>query len=432
MPRRDLLLVNLALVCGLLACVTSYPGLRNAPRQGWWEERGPVVPHDSFPAECDTCHAGDDWQTIRSDFVFDHERETGVALVGAHEQAECLRCHNDRGPVQVFAQRGCQGCHEDVHRGQMGKDCSQCHDEYDWKPNEEVALHSRTRLPLVGAHSAVQCWVCHPGAGVGSFQNVSPECISCHLADFQGTTNPDHVAGAFPTTCEDCHGFSSFRGATAFNHAGITNGCVECHLPNYQSTRDPDHVAQNFPTTCEDCHHSFTTWRGADFTHTGITTGCLDCHLSDYQGARDPNHVAQNFPTNCESCHHSFNTWEGADFSHSGITNGCVNCHLSDYQGSSDPRHSAAGFSQQCETCHTSTSTWQGARYSGHHFPIYSGAHSGFACSQCHLTNTNYDQFSCTHCHAHNQSSMASKHSGVNNYQWLSSRCYACHPNGRG
>ena len=32
-----------------------------------------------------------------------------VALRGAHAQAGCLLCHNDRGPVQQFAARGCGG-----------------------------------------------------------------------------------------------------------------------------------------------------------------------------------------------------------------------------------------------------------------------------------------------------------------------------------
>jgi len=107
-------------------------------------------------------------------------------------------------------------------------------------------------------------------------------------------------------------------------------------------------------------------------------------------------------------------------------------CHLPDYQSSQNPRHSAAGFAQVCEQCHTSTTTWQGARYTGHQFPIYSGAHRNFDCNRCHLTNTNYDVSSCTHCHEHNQASMDRKHQGRSGYSWESSACYHCHPNGRG
>lgn len=512
-----------------VACMTRWSAAVRVPRQGWWEERGPVVPHDGFPADCTLCHQGEDWHTIRDDFEFDHLAETGVPLNGAHAVAECLRCHNDRGPVELFAQRGCAGCHEDVHRGQMGADCTSCHGESSWRPEGQIALHAATRLPLAGAHAALQCWACHEGAEVGNFRNADPQCISCHLEDYQGTTNPDHVASGYATTCQDCHGFVAFDQAAIFDHAGITSNCVECHLPNYQATtdpnhtqeqfptscedchtsfrswrgaafnhlgitgncaechlpdyqgaRDPDHVAQSFPTTCEDCHSSFSTWHGASFSHTGITSNCVachnsdfngaqdpnhvalqfptscedchssfttwqganfshagitascvTCHLSDYQGAQDPNHVAQNFSTDCQNCHSSFTTWNGASFSHVGITTNCRNCHLPDYQSSQDPAHAAAGFSQACETCHNSTTTWQGARYSAHHFPIYSGAHRNFDCTQCHLQNSNYNVFSCTHCHTHSQSSMNSHHSGVNGYQWESNHCYDCHPNGR-
>jgi len=414
-----------------LACMTHWESAVRVPRQGWWEERGPVVPHDGFPADCTLCHVGDDWQTIREDFAFDHLAETGVALNGAHDQAECLRCHNDRGPVALFAQKGCAGCHEDVHRGQMGKDCTTCHQESDWHPEGPIALHAATRLPLAGAHAALQCWACHTGAAVGNFKNTDPQCVSCHLDDYQATTSPNHVAEGYPTTCEDCHGFVAFDQGAIFSHAGITSGCVNCHLDDFQGTTDPDHEAQAFSTSCEECHRNFSSWRGAGFTHPNVTSGCVNCHLPDYQGTTDPDHEAQAFSTSCEDCHRSFTTWSGAGFTHAGITGGCANCHLPDYQASQDPRHSAAGFPQVCEQCHTSTTNWQGARYAGHAFPIYSGAHRGLDCSRCHLANTNYDAFSCTHCHEHNQASMDRKHQGRSGYSWESSACHRCHPNGR-
>ena len=99
----------------VFACVAELRGVQNdTPRQGWWQARGPVVPHDTFPADCSICHAEGDWHSVRDDFTFDHLAQTGVDLVGAHAQAECLRCHNDKGPVAVFDARGCSGCHEDV------------------------------------------------------------------------------------------------------------------------------------------------------------------------------------------------------------------------------------------------------------------------------------------------------------------------------
>ena len=57
-------------------------------RQGavsdWWNERGLVVPHETFPADCTLCHVRGSWTEMRDDFAFDHLAETGVALEGAH------------------------------------------------------------------------------------------------------------------------------------------------------------------------------------------------------------------------------------------------------------------------------------------------------------------------------------------------------------
>ena len=73
-----------ALAAALLALACLQQEHPDAPPQGWWGERGPVVPHDSFPADCSLCHVGDDWTTIREDFTYDHALETGYALTGAH------------------------------------------------------------------------------------------------------------------------------------------------------------------------------------------------------------------------------------------------------------------------------------------------------------------------------------------------------------
>jgi hypothetical protein len=176
-----------------------------APRQGWDRRQGPVVPHDSFPAECSLCHTGNDWNTLRADFRFDHEAETGVPLRGAHADAQCLFCHNDRGPVARFAARGCGGCHEDVHQGQLGAACTSCHDERSWRANGQFELHDRKRFPLVGAHAAVACWRCHEGAQVGNFAGASRNCEVCHADDIGRSVTVNHVAQGLTTNCQRCH-----------------------------------------------------------------------------------------------------------------------------------------------------------------------------------------------------------------------------------
>jgi len=171
----------------------------------WWSGLGPVLPHETFPADCALCHEGTDWQGVRQDFSFDHEKETGVPLNGAHARAACLLCHNDRGPVATFAARGCGGCHEDVHRAQLGADCTRCHQEETWQPVGQIELHARTRFPLIGVHAAVSCRRCHPGAEVGHFVPTDIQCLTCHQSDLARAVNPNHAGLGWVDRCDRCH-----------------------------------------------------------------------------------------------------------------------------------------------------------------------------------------------------------------------------------
>lgn len=186
-----------------IACTLQRPGGLAVHR--WWAGLGPVVPHDSFPAQCSLCHEGDDWNTLHDSFAFDHEAETGVPLTGAHESAACLRCHNDRGAVAVFAAQGCAGCHGDPHQGQLGRGCTDCHGELTWRAEGQVALHDRTRFPLVGVHAMTACDRCHVGFEVGRFVPTDTACLSCHAADLARAVVPDHFALGYTQDCDRCH-----------------------------------------------------------------------------------------------------------------------------------------------------------------------------------------------------------------------------------
>lgn len=429
----------------VLAC--SMNRREDVPVHGWWSERGPVVPHDTFPSDCTLCHVRGSWTELREDFVFDHEAETGVALEGAHRDAECLRCHNDRGPVAVFAARGCAGCHEDVHLARLGQNCEDCHGQDDWRPPEAIARHDRTRFPLVGAHAAAACWRCHPGADVGRFTGADPDCRNCHGADLARATDPDHVAQGWVTDCDRCHIPTTWTGA-GFNHAffpltgrhgqidcaachegdqfaGLPTQCYGCHETEYLSA--PDHLAQSYPTDCERCHGTWT-WQDARFDHGWITQDCVDCHLADYQNADDPDHVALDVPTDCTLCHGT-KQWQGAGFDHGWITQDCVDCHLADYQATTDPDHELLGFPTDCQACH-GTTTWFGADFD-HDFPIDGGDHGNLTCAQCHVVPGDFMTFTCTQCHEHTKRDMDDEHDDVREYVYETMACYACHPDGQ-
>ena len=391
------------------------------PRQGWNPVSGPVVPHDSFPADCSLCHMGTNWHSLRPDFAFDHAARTGVELQGAHAKAACLLCHNDRGPVGQFAHQGCGGCHADPHRGELGRTCADCHDERTWRPKDQVAGHDRSRFPLVGAHAAVACFRCHPGAQVGNFAGASSACEHCHTNEF-ARSSFDHVT------------------------AGFTVDCQRCHRPLAWAPARFDHPA-GFPLTfghsgraCSACH--------TNGSYRGLDTQCSSCHLTQSLGVTEPDHGG--FSTDCASCH-TTRGWRPASFDHpasfaltqrhgglscsachqrgsyAGLATRCDGCHLAAYQRTTNPDHAGFGYPTNCETCHT-TAGWRPANFA-HRFPI-SGPHR-LTCSECHRESGNASVWSCTHCHEHSQAQMASDHREVTNYQWLSAACYQCHPQGR-
>ncbi len=461
---RKTLIVGL-LGLGLIACVFKLESERpDIDPQRWWDGRGPVVPHEAFPSDCQLCHEGNTWESIRDDFEFDHLAETGVALEGAHLQAECLRCHNDRGPVSMFSSQGCAGCHEDVHRNQLGQNCQDCHDALTWKPQGQITLHAQTRFPLIGAHAATACYRCHEGAQVGEFTRTDIECATCHQSDLALALNPDHVAQGWVADCDRCHIPTAWTGA-AFNHntfpltgahssancadchvgevfAGTSSTCVDCHQAEFDATSDPNHLTAGFSTSCQDCHTT-SAWAGAGFTHltfplsgahvaadcsdchtgsvfAGTPSDCVDCHQSEYNATTDPDHASSGFPTSCQDCHGTVG-WDGAAFTHdmfpltgAHLAVTCTDCHLGGIFTNASP---------ECSSCHQ-------ADYDSTTDPNHQAAGFPLACQTCHGTSTwdgavfNHTSFalvgahvaaSCTDCHT----------GGV--YVGLPSDCSDCH-----
>jgi hypothetical protein len=96
---------------------------------------------------CETCHNSRAW-TVWS---FDHGK-TKFALEGAHRKVRCESCHvlpapagRDAAPLNGT----CIACHlrEDVHDGQFGTRCEQCHSVDNWKQFKSrlSSISSRTQ-----------------------------------------------------------------------------------------------------------------------------------------------------------------------------------------------------------------------------------------------------------------------------------------------
>jgi hypothetical protein len=77
-----------------------------------------------FGAQCDRCHTDATWERK----TFNHKKETGYPLEGAHTKVKCLTCHT-RPLFTTKTPTGCGVCHrnDDAHDGALGPRCDRCH-----------------------------------------------------------------------------------------------------------------------------------------------------------------------------------------------------------------------------------------------------------------------------------------------------------------
>jgi hypothetical protein len=353
--------------------------------------------------------------------------KTNFPLVGKHRTVACSECHQ-KG-VMKGTPTNCEACHwirkqDDRYQLQLGIHCQDCHTPYDWeilRPNSWNHEQASGYL-LEGAHKALDCYQCHKE---NIFQKGVSECIDCHQKEYNEASDPNHVAGQFPTDCKACHNMLGWQ-PSRFNHlgfplagthrtlscsechknglfAGTPSECVACHLDQYNDTKSPNHKLAGYPTDCQFCHgNNATTWYGAKIDHN---------QFWPLKGAHRG--------LDCTACHR-----QGSN-----ISSDCITCHLDDYNNTTDPDHREAGFYTDCLICHLEESpSWSQVIFD-HSFPIFSGKHQHLSCSECHQT-TNYYEFTCTDCHTHSKDQMDNKHNEVGGYLYNSQACYSCHPAG--
>ncbi len=384
-----------------------------------------------FPTTCATCHKVDSWFGA----AFNHQAITGFALTGGHAGLACVSCH--AGGKFTGTSANCASCHlkdfnatknpNHVSAG-FPQNCSTCHTTAAWQ-GARFDHNTFTQFPLTGAHVNATCAACHAN---GQFAGTPKTCNSCHLADYQKTTNPNHASAGFPQDCSLCHSTVQWLGAK-FDHSKTRFPLTGAHTP----------------LACATCH------TGGVFT--GLNTSCVSCHQTKYNNTTNPNHIAAKFPTDCQVCH-STGAWTPASFNHSltafaltgkhittpcaschingryaGTPKDCYSCHQAAFQTTTNPNHIAAKFPTDCSQCHT-TSQWPGARFNHDPlFPIYTGKHAGkwSSCSVCHTNPSNFQVFACLNCHEHSRTKMDDKHKNIPNYVYNSASCLSCHPQGR-
>jgi nitrate/TMAO reductase-like tetraheme cytochrome c subunit len=401
--RYTHLIARTLLILGLFLLVPTLPAQKTNVRS----------PHGPLAIPCENCHTASSWRPIRAVLEFDHNK-TAYPLRGQHEKVRCVECHAK--PVFTDVGKNCADCHADIHLRKFGADCAQCHTVTGWQVSINQIKEHQNRFPLFGAHAAVQCDDCHKGAAVGQFQGLSTQCISCHLSDYQKTTNPPHAANTavFNTTCNSCHSFDSWLNAK-FDHSTtgflLTQGhanvpCLSCHVGNnYHLTIAPSDCGNS------GCH--LTTWQTTNnppHPTAGpvfAVSNCANCHTTAGWNSANFNHASTGFPlTNghanvaCTSCHVNNN------YNLQVAPNACgtAGCHLTTWQTTTNPVHSTSGPAfglANCANCHT-TAGWNGASFD-HSITGFAlvGTHFTTPCASCH-TNNNYtlNSADCYGCHA--------------------------------
>jgi len=240
--------------------------------------------YEGLPEDCSGCHAGDDVHLgrngtecgdchgqIRWDNNFDHEAETGYALLGSHADLGCSSCHTQdlETPLPV----DCVGCHDldDPHEGTLDA-CEDCHGQFYW--DEDLRFqHDLTSFALVGLHRVVSCEQCHDTL---VFSPLDHACLNCHADE-------DVHGGAMSDRCDTCHNPAGWD-LWSFDHerdtgfglqgAHETLACADCHPPG--------RPVGSQSRACIACH------RGDDVHRGGFGQDCGRCHtITSFEELQD-------------------------------------------------------------------------------------------------------------------------------------------------
>jgi len=310
--------------------------------------------------DCSGCHAPDHggFAAARATITPALHDRTGFPLSAPHERVPCEGCHPSElpfderhpDPTDPSVRRTattCEGCHEDVHRGQFARrydHCIECHSESGFVPTAFGHDDHRAAFDLAGAHSAVACSSCHvlaEGSAARTFVGTSTLCRDCHEDPHAGQFAAELSRG----DCDQCHVRNADRFTVGtFDHARRTGfdlagahaeaACDACHRETTIDHLGTPVVARKFggtPTACADCHVDVHRGQFSDYAT------CDVCHTSQSRWSRITfDHTTQSaFPLTgahaaapCSSCHVSERHADGIDVvRYEPIPHDCGDCH---------------------------------------------------------------------------------------------------------
>jgi hypothetical protein len=237
--------------------------------------------------DCVRCHSSDNW--LINDINPLHE-QNGFPLEGRHITVSCIECHKSSNTL-TFTRIGteCVDCHRGDYMATnnpnhlssgFSLDCRECHEPFS---TSWVGQFEHGFFPLEKGHDNVACVACHKSP---VYSQISSECVSCHLNDFNNASSPNHLTSGFPTDCKLCHTTDIGWSPASFGdhdgqyfpiysgkHDNEWSSCIECHT-------DPN----NFSTfNCLQCHeHDNPSSLAND--HNGVngysynSAACYSCH----------------------------------------------------------------------------------------------------------------------------------------------------------
>lgn len=354
--------------------------------------------------DCARCHTSNSWIVEN---ITEIHQESRFPLLGAHNTADCYDCHKSASLLR-FDPLGveCIDCHQNDYQAATSPnhiesgystDCSECHqmNAFSWTG----ANFTHTFFPLTQGHAVNDCALCHTDPN--DYSDISSDCVSCHLDEYNTTSNPNHQQVDISTDCIVCHTTDpDWKPAKYGEHdalfpiySGEHNGewetCTDCHT-------NPSNYSL---FTCIDCHEH--NKGDMDDEHSGIggyaynSIACLECHPNGTEDGFD--HNASSFPltgahitTECSECH-----LEG----YTGTTSICFDCHTAAFDQSTEPNHTEAGFPNDCMECHTTDPGWTPSTYDHDEFYLLTGAHLNTNCNDCHTEGFAGTTSVCFDCH---------------------------------
>jgi hypothetical protein len=319
-----------------------------------------------------------------------------VFYVQGMADADCLRCHQDRGLRAKGDGRSLFVDAPEVQRSRHSRvACSQCH----------AGVNASLSRPCETINQKVDCSACHAEVGQQYQKSVhglllakgdanAPSCKECHGTHLvRGRLSPESPTFAtnIPNLCARCHRegeraavrykgpqheiIASYRESIhgkGLLKSGltVTATCTSCHtahsiLPRTEADSSVNRA--NVPRTCGVCHHGIQEAFEQSIHHTlvGKTSKdlpvCNDCHSSHTIRRADAEGFKLDIMQKCGRCHGEiaatyFDTYHGK-VSQLGYTKTakCYDCHgAHDIQRVADPRShlSRQNVVETCQKCH--------------------------------------------------------------------------------